>query len=100
MRFESMHTLTARLPLVQSAMSPELIGDSTITCMQSGVMNGILAEMQGIIERLKMKYPDLRVILSGGDSRFFENQLKPSIFAAPELVLVGLNRILTHNVTN
>jgi type III pantothenate kinase len=99
MRFEAMHTFTARLPLVQSVMTPKLIGDSTLTCMQSGVMNGIMEEMNGIINRLKSKYPHLRVILSGGDSRFFENQLKPSIFAAPEIVLVGLNRILMHNVT-
>jgi type III pantothenate kinase len=100
MRFEAMHTFTARLPLVQSVESPILVGDSTTSCMQSGVMNGILEEMKGIIAQLKLKYPELRVILSGGDSRFFENQVKPSIFAAPELVLLGLNRILMHNVAN
>jgi type III pantothenate kinase len=40
----------------------------------------------------------LTVILSGGDARFFENRLKGSIFAVPELVLSGLNSILIHNV--
>jgi type III pantothenate kinase len=99
MRFEAMHTLTARLPLLNAAPAPELIGDSTMGCMQSGVMNGILEEMKGIIERLKLKYPNLRVILCGGDAPLFENQLKPSIFAAPDLVLLGLNRILIHNAT-
>ncbi len=97
-RFEAIHTLTARLPLIQATMEPDLIGNSTPGCMQSGVMNGILEEVKGIMARLKIKYPNLRVIMCGGDYRFFENQLKPSIFAAPELVLLGLNRILMHNV--
>jgi type III pantothenate kinase len=95
-----MNTFTAQLPLVEAIEGPEIIGDSTIDCLQSGVMNGILEEMSGFISNLKAKYPELRVILTGGDSRFFENQLKHSIFAAPELVLLGLNRILIHNVSN
>jgi type III pantothenate kinase len=98
MRFKAMHTFTARLPLIEAVAEIQLVGNSTQTCMQSGVMNGILEEMRGIISRVRQKYPNLRVILCGGDAALFENQLKPSIFAAPELVLLGLNRILNHNV--
>jgi type III pantothenate kinase len=98
MRFKAMHTFTARLPLIEAVENAPLVGNSTQTCMQSGVMNGILEEMRGIMARMRQKYPNLRVILCGGDAALFENQLKPSIFAAPELVLVGLNRILNHNV--
>ncbi len=97
MRFQAMHTFTAKLPLIQATAGPNLIGDSTMACMQSGVMNGIQEEVKGIMAQLKMKYPRLITILCGGDAAFFENQLKPTIFAAPELVLVGLNRILIHN---
>jgi type III pantothenate kinase len=98
MRFEAMHTFTARLPLLKATAAPDLIGNSTAGCMQSGVMNGILEEINGVIARVKINYPNLRIILCGGDAGLFENQLKPSIFAAPELVLLGLNRILIHNV--
>ena len=38
-------------------------------------------------------------VLCGGDALFFENQLKGSIFAVPELVLSGLNSILIYNVS-
>lgn len=100
LRFKSMNTFTAQLPLVEAIGNPELIGNSTISCLQSGVMNGVLEEMKGIVSRLKTKYPELRVILTGGDYLLFENQLKDSIFAAPELVLFGLNRILIHNVSS
>lgn len=100
MRFKAMNTFTAQLPLVEAQGEPKLIGDSTANCLQSGVMNGILEEINGFISRMKENYPILRVIMTGGDAHFFENQLKHSIFAAPELALVGLNRILMYNVAN
>ncbi len=97
MRFDAMHTFTAKLPLVASNADAPLIGDSTITCMQSGVHHGVISEVNGIIEKYKEKYPRLGVVLCGGDYPFFENRLNPSIFVAPDLVLSGLNRILLHN---
>lgn len=98
MRFQSMHTFTAKLPLVKSQENVPLIGNSTVTCMQSGVMNGVLAELEGIINRYMEKYPSMGVILCGGDAFLFENKLKQPIFVAPNLVLSGLNKILLHNV--
>src|SRR5690606_13620294 len=85
MRFQAVHTFTARLPLVIPAENPELVGNSTETSIQSGIVNGILAEIDGIISRYRQKYPDLQVILCGGDAPFFENKLKASIFASPDL---------------
>jgi len=96
MRFEAMHTFTKRLPLVTPALE-QLIGKSTESSMRSGVMNGILNEVKGFVADYMGKYPDLRVVLCGGDTAFFENNLKQPIFAAPDLVLSGLNRILNHN---
>ncbi|HEY5692379.1 MAG TPA: type III pantothenate kinase [Cyclobacteriaceae bacterium] len=98
MRFEAMHTLTARLPLVKVKEHVELIGRTTEECLQSGVINGVLAEIEGLINNYKVKYPNLSVILCGGDAFLFENRLKQPIFVAPNLVLKGLNRILLHNV--
>ncbi|MFZ1808360.1 MAG: type III pantothenate kinase [Cyclobacteriaceae bacterium] len=98
MRFEAMHTFTAQLPLVKFNKNSPLIGDSTESCMQSGVVNGVLAELDGIIDRYQKKYPTMGVILCGGDAPLFENKLKRPIFVAPNLVLSGLNRILLHNV--
>lgn len=98
MRFQAVHTFTSRLPLVEPAEQPPLIGDSTESCIQSGVINGLVAEIDGIVAQYQAQFPDLKVILTGGDARFFENKLKASIFAVPELVLSGLNSILIHNV--
>ncbi|HEY0654618.1 MAG TPA: type III pantothenate kinase [Chryseosolibacter sp.] len=99
MRFKAVHTFTAKLPLISPKENVPLIGDSTETSIQSGVINGLVAEIEGFISRYQKEFGSLRVILCGGDARFFENQLKASIFASPELVLIGLNSILNYNVT-
>jgi len=98
MRFKAMHTLTSRLPLIQPTENVLVVGDSTEHAMQSGVILGIEQEMRGMIKLFEQKFGPMRVILCGGDTSFFENRLKNSIFASPELVLVGLNSILEHNV--
>ena len=100
MRFKAVHAFTSRLPLVQPVDDAPLTGHTTETSIQSGVINGMVAEMDGIISRYRDKYKDLRVILCGGDTRFFENKMKASIFASPDLVLIGLNSILIHNVNS
>lgn len=97
MRFQAVHTFTKRLPLVEPTDVAPLIGNSTETCIQSGVINGVVAEIDGIVAQYAEQFRNLRVILTGGDVRFFENKLKASIFAVPELVLSGLNSILIHN---
>lgn len=97
MRFSAMHTFTAKLPLVSTNATVSLIGNSTETCMQSGVMHGVWAEVSGIIERYHKNYDNLGVVMCGGDHALFENKLNPSIFVTPNLVLSGLNGILIHN---
>lgn len=99
MRFKAMHVFTAKLPDLHPVALHPLIGSTTEECMQSGVMNGILAELDGMINWHSEKYPNLGVILCGGDAFLFENKLKQPIFVAPDLVLRGLNRILLHNVS-
>lgn len=97
-RFKALNTFTANLPLVEAEEIVPLIGKTTKSCIQSGVINGVLAEINEIIRMYQLKYTDLQIILCGGGSNYFENRLKEHIFAAPELVLRGLNRILLYNV--
>lgn len=99
-RFKALHTFTRKLPLVAEQEEIPTIGTSTETAIQAGVVNGIVYEMDGYIESLRKKYPDLLVFLTGGHSFYFERRLKNSIFADINLVLTGLNRILEYNVEN
>ena len=97
-RFRALNHFTKKLPLVTEEDDIPLIGRSTETAIQAGVVNGIVYEMDGYIDELKVKYPDLLVFLTGGHSFYFERRLKNSIFADINLVLTGLNRILEYNV--
>ena len=98
MRFRAMHTFTQRLPLIDPEPVPPLIGKNTRHAMLSGVMNGLVAEINGLVAAYRAQSPACRVVLCGGDVPFFESLLKPPIFVVPQLVLIGLNRILQHNV--
>jgi type III pantothenate kinase len=96
-RFRSLNRFTKQLPLVQEQAQVPLIGTSTESAILAGVVNGITFEMDGYIDALKVKYNDIYVYLTGGHAFYFENRLKNRIFVAPNLVLLGLNRILEYN---
>ena len=97
-RFRALNLFTEKLPLVVEQEYIPLVGTDTETAIQAGVVNGIVCEMDGYIEMLRLKYPNLLVFLTGGHSFYFERRLKNSIFADINLVLTGLNRILEYNV--
>ena len=97
-RFKALNRFTRQLPLVNSQEDVPLIGTSTESAILAGVVNGIVYEMDGYIDTLRSKYPGLYVFLTGGHSIYFEKRLKNTIFAAINLVLTGLNRILEYNV--
>jgi type III pantothenate kinase len=99
-RFRALNRFTEKLPLVQEKEDIPFLGSSTETAIQAGVVNGIVYEMDSYINELQIKYPGLFVFLTGGHSFYFERRLKNSIFAAINLVLIGLNRILEYNVEN
>nr|MCU0355429.1 type III pantothenate kinase [Cytophagales bacterium] len=103
MRFQAMHQFTSRLPLLEPAADVPLTGGSTAEAMQSGVLHGMTAEIEGIVAQYRIHHPDFRVLLTGGDApffekRLFETRLKTPIFAVSELVATGLNHILNFNL--
>jgi type III pantothenate kinase len=96
-RFRALHQFTGKLPLVEKSGIFSLVGKSTEEAIRNGVQNGLLFEIDGYIDRLRAEYFDCKVILTGGDAIFFEKKLKNTIFAEPNLVAIGLNRILNYN---
>ena len=99
MRFSAMHTFTGKLPLIsfRPESQPALIGTDTESSILSGAQNGVLLEVDGIINAYKEQFRELKVVISGGDYKYFDKYLKNNIFASPNIVLAGLNRILDFN---
>ncbi|MDR3704826.1 MAG: type III pantothenate kinase [Paludibacteraceae bacterium] len=98
MRGKSLHHFTHKLPLVSLTGEAPLQGKNTEQAIRSGIINGLLFEINGYIQGLKVQYPELLIFLTGGDTFFFENKLKNVIFAEENLVLIGLNSIINYNV--
>ena len=98
MRLRAMHDFTQKLPLVEPVIDTPFLGKNTQSALVSGALNGIVYEIEGYINHLKIKYPQLLVFLTGGSNFYFISKLKNAIFAERNLVLIGLNRILQYNV--
>ncbi len=97
MRFKALNKFTSKLPLLNKSEQYYLNAKNTKSAIVSGVQNGIIFELDSYIDKYHSLYPDLKVILTGGDSFFFEHKLKNRIFAKPFLTAIGLNRILEYN---
>ncbi|MCD8073209.1 MAG: type III pantothenate kinase, partial [Alistipes sp.] len=97
MRLRALHEYTGRLPLVGQEGPTEEIATSSQSAVRSGVVGGIVYEIEGYIARLGERYDPLKIIFTGGDSDFFAKRVKNAIFATYDLVVYGLNRILEYN---
>lgn len=90
MRFKSMHDYTAKLPIVTADWNFPLIGYDTKTNLQSGVIVGIINEIEGFIQKYGEKFGNFNVVLTGGNSTYFASQLKYKIFADQHFLFKGL----------
>ncbi len=97
MRFKALHDYTANLPLLEKRNLEAYIGTNTETSIQSGVVNGVVQEINGIVKQYQEDFPNLTVVLTGGDTNFLSKRLKSGIFASQNFLLKGLNHILNFN---
>ena len=97
MRYNALNQQTSKLPLLFIKAPDGLIGNTTDSSIHSGVVNGVCAEMDGIIDQYRFKFKDLTVILTGGDAQFLSKRLKNTIFALSNFLLEGLNYLLDYN---
>ena len=85
-RFKALQRYSRALPLVEIPSQADVIGQSEISSIESGVVSGILFEIEGYLNL----YPDHIVVFTGGDANYFAKQMKSSIFVICNLVLMGL----------
>ncbi|MBI3510579.1 MAG: type III pantothenate kinase [Bacteroidetes bacterium] len=94
MRAKAMHHFTEKLPMIDPQGEHPLIGKDTVTSLRSGVINGTVAEVKGMILEYEKTFPGLQVVIGGGDSPLLAEALKNGIFARPNLVFEGMHAIL------
>lgn len=110
MRLKALNVFTSKLPLIDARGETPEIGVSTETAIRSGVICGILHEINGYIDDFSHKYSQLYVYLTGGGQLNLHFSEKMPTFAianekGAEISLVedrylvpeGLNAILEYN---
>ena len=96
-RFRALHEFTKKLPEIESADQWPKIGKTTEEAIRAGVQNGMIFEIDGMIDHVRKDWPACQIVLTGGDLFFFDKKLKNTIFVKFEITLIGLNRILEYN---
>ena len=98
-QMEALEQNTARLPNVEIVAGAELVGRSTVECIQSGLYFGNRAAIAGLTreirERVFQGQPPL-VVATGGFCRLFEGDNLFDV-VLHDLVLLGLERALQLN---
>ncbi|MGM9736271.1 MAG: type III pantothenate kinase [Candidatus Cryptobacteroides sp.] len=85
-RFKALNRYSKNLPLVDTPSETSEMGLSLQDSIASGVVTGIMFEIDGYICR----YPDNITVFTGGDAIYFAKRMKNSIFVVCNLVLMGL----------
>lgn len=100
LRYEALHNFTAKLPLLTLENPESFIGNSTASSIHSGVVNGVVNEIDGFIADYKQVYPKFTIILTGGDADFLAKRLKNTIFANSNFLLESLNHLYQYKIKN
>ena len=100
LRYKALHTYTAKLPLLEEKYPINYIGTSTPEAIHSGVVNGLVYEIEGFIRQYESKYSKFTIILTGGDAEFLAKRLKNTIFANSNFLLESLNLTFQYKIKN
>ncbi len=92
---QELHRLAAKLPRVDTVFPPCVVGKTTETSMQSGIMWGTVALVDGMIDRIvgEMQWERFRVIATGGAASLVVENLKKVKSVEPFLTLEGIRII-------
>ena len=85
-RFKSLNRYSRSLPLIDAPENESSYGKDLISSMESGVVSGIIFEIEGYI----LRHPQKIAVFTGGDAIYFAKRMKNSIFVVSNLVLMGL----------
>ncbi len=97
LRYKSLNDYTGKLPLLSNKSSLDIVGTDTNSSIQSGVINGITAEISGLMDEYRSRYSSLTFFMTGGDAKYFDLLAKNDIFADENLTLSGLYEIYKYN---
>ena len=98
---EALSMATAKLPRVAVEKPGRVIGNSTISAIQSGIFYGYLSMIEGMVERIVEEYGGpMKVLATGGLAPLFNEASNIIEYVDQELTTYGLFEIYTTNIEN
>ncbi len=89
---EALGGKTAKLPVIDLEFPPRVVGKSTVECIQSGLLNGYCALIDGLIAKIEAEWgAKCHVALTGGLAGKFESRLGHACQILPDLTLEGIH---------
>lgn len=94
-----LHRIAAKLPRVNLEFPSKVVGNTTESSMQSGIMWGTVALIEGLIDRIsnEMNWKTKHVIATGGISEIFSKKCRKIDASLPFLTLNGMRLIYNRN---
>jgi len=91
---EALYRATAKLPRIDLAWPPAVIGRNTVHSMQAGVLFGYVGLVEGMVARFRQELgPEMRVIATGGLATLIAERTRVIDVVDPWLTLKGLRFI-------
>ncbi|OGX32125.1 MAG: hypothetical protein A3D27_03290 [Omnitrophica WOR_2 bacterium RIFCSPHIGHO2_02_FULL_46_37] len=91
----ALHQNTALLPGIKLEHPETIIGRDTRQSMLSGITFGFGSLIDGLADKLKKRLgAKTKVIACGGDALFIKPYCKKIDYFAPDLILIGLSKLL------
>ena len=95
---EALSASAAKLPNVDLVKPDRAIGKTTITGMQSGIINGFIGSVEYLVKAIKAEMGvDIKVIATGGLSEVVSENSTSVDIVDRTLILKGLNRVYRLN---
>lgn len=105
---DALYEQTAKLPRINIVAPKKIIGDNTVLAMQSGLVYGYVAMVEGMVQRLKSQLQTKKIkinpkskiqtIATGGFAKLICKYTKVVDRIDQKLTLKGLNLIAIHQV--
>ena len=97
---EALFARTAQLPRVELVPPEHVIGTNTVASMQSGIVFGYVALVEGMVARIQQELEEkAMVIATGGYAELIARETSVIDKVNPDLTLIGLRLIYLMNKT-
>ncbi len=95
---EALYQKAAKLPRIELIKPKSVLGRNTVSAMQAGIVFGYVAQVDGIVERIRHEFQvDPTVIATGGLAELISSESKTIQVVNPLLTLQGLQIIYEKN---